>query len=227
KGNTANVTGQVNVYPGGDIELEDGRFVAAGEASLYGFASNQRGVIVGPGTIDGHVNNQGFLATGNSVQPGTLHITGNYVQSGNFSQLFMSIIDDGSQYDHLVVGNSMTLGDGSNPTSALYISLSPSQLTQDTFPDVITYASISGTFNISATSGKPLFATYGATSIKLTTYIPAPAGPPEQPSLDSVPGGGQPGQPASPAESTPSASPVAPPRADGYFRSFPWRPEWS
>lgn len=187
-GNHVAVLGQVLVDNGGGVHLQDGILTASNSVNLY------TGVIRGPGMIMGDVHNSGRLITspyleeGFPTSPSILYIIGNYSQSysSGSSRLWMNIIADGSQYDQFHVDGTVTLGDAAQPTSTLYVSLNPYELTQSIFPDFVTYGSISGTFTITATLDYELYAVYGTTSMTLTTTPSGGASPSGLEGLSSI-----------------------------------------
>ena len=171
----------------GEVEVQTGalKFVStftqtAGEARLAGgnieaskVMEFQGGGLSGAGTITGSVNN-----TGATVAPGTsagaLSITGNYTQGlSGIMAIEIGGTTQGTQFDHLSVGGTATLGGGLHLSR---INAFP-PASMDTF-EILTSGSVAGSFSsitgTDAVGGNFFDPVYGVANVTLAVKDATP-----------------------------------------------------
>jgi hypothetical protein len=155
---------------GGNVTVSGSSFTNTGTVSV---ASGQTfsvsgspltnasgGVITGSGTIAGAVSNSGSVSPGSS--PGTLTISGNYTQTASGT---LNVEIASGSYDQLAIGGTAVL-DG---TLAVSFSGGYTPANGTAFPNVLTYASRSGTFSSTTSpSGYTFVPSLGATGMTIT-----------------------------------------------------------
>ncbi len=158
-------SGKLNVSSTGIMDPNGGTIHATGGIDLQG------GSIVGNGTLNANVNNNGLIGTSSSAQP--LSVTGNYTQTA--AGMFLASIAGPTSIGSLAISGTANIAGIVEPA----ISYTPA--TGDVLP-VVTFASAVGQFDtISPTvtpNGLLLTQQVTGTAIKLAVGGTAPTTPP-------------------------------------------------
>jgi T5SS/PEP-CTERM-associated repeat protein len=104
---TMGMTGVVFAGPTAELEVRNGGVLSAAGGMTVGLF----GVVRGDGVIAANVSSSGSIVPGNSTaaSTGTLHVTGNFAQSGAFSTMSFDLASN-ANFDKLTTGGSMTVG---------------------------------------------------------------------------------------------------------------------